>query len=272
MTSTALTATPNVDPAVAQAMDVYARLQTVKSVLAPDLTDQELQLFAFVAQRSGLDPFAKQVYAVKRGGKVTFQTGIDGYRATAARTGEYDGSDEPDYGPDTDGHPAWARVTVYRFHNGRRIGQSATAHWSEFHPGQDPMGMWRKMPRNQLAKCAEALALRKAFPFVLADIYTSEEMDQARVIEGTAEQVAAPPAVKDRIAARRAAAEAPAAATDEIEGEVLTETAAPAPAAAPATAVCGDEDASPMALGLCALAPHRTGPHKNANGTWPGAR
>src|SRR5690349_24988725 len=113
MTATALT-TSAVSPAVAEAMEVYERLSVVRNVLAPALNDAELSLFAMVAQRSGLDPFARQIYAVKRSGRVTFQTGIDGYRSTAERTREYGGSDEPEYGPMTSGHPEWARVTVYR--------------------------------------------------------------------------------------------------------------------------------------------------------------
>ena len=188
--------------------DVRGRLETVRGVLAPDLSDHELQLFALVAQRSGLDPFAKQIYAVKRQGKVTFQTGIDGYRSTAAKTAEYDGSDEPEYGDIIDApfpHPEWARVTVYRLRpDGTRRGQSATAWWSEFYPGESQGHMWKKMPRNQLAKCAEALALRKAFPYVLADLYTDTEMDQAggpesaQLIEAEAK-----PTARERIAARR---------------------------------------------------------------------
>jgi phage recombination protein Bet len=192
--------------------EVRSQLETVRNVLAPDLTDHELQLFALVAQRSGLDPFAKQIYAVKRQGKVTFQTGIDGYRSTAAKTGEYDGSDEPIYGDIVAtpfGHPEWAQVTVYRRRaDGSRLAQSATAWWSEFYPGESQGHMWKKMPRNQLAKCAEALALRKAFPYVLADLYTDAEMDQAGTAENPAlVAAAAQPTARERIAARRAAVE-----------------------------------------------------------------
>lgn len=236
------------------------RLTAVRSVLAPDLNDQELGLFAMVAARSGLDPFAKQLYAVKRSGRVTFQTGIDGYRSTAERTGEYDGSDEPEYGPTIEqpfAHPEWARVTVYRWRHGRRVGQPATAYWAEFYPGQGQDAMWRKMPRNQLAKCAEALAMRKAFPFVLADIYTPEEMDQAGPGDN-AQMVAAAklPTAAERIAARRAAIETPAAASQTVQEPPQVEdgTFTPEPEPAPAVAsLCGSH--SPLDDGVtCGVA------------------
>lgn len=218
-------------------------LHTVKNVLAPDLSDDELKLFAMVAACSGLDPFAKQVYAVKRGGRVTFQTGIDGYRAIAERTGQYDGQDEPEYGPacgcgrEPKGHPEFATVKVYRKDMGRPI--AATAYFDEYYAG-DPGPMPKKMPRVMIAKVAEALALRKAFPYdanrqrgIGADLYTADEMAQA---DRTGSQTSAPagpaPTARERTAARAAAAQAPvpasAATTDDgrsvdadgvIEGE-----------------------------------------------------
>ena len=66
---------------VVQSPGMLDGLRAVRSVLAPDLTDDELILFAMVAQRSGLDPFAKQLYAIKRKGRLGFQTGIDGLRS-----------------------------------------------------------------------------------------------------------------------------------------------------------------------------------------------
>lgn len=243
-------------PSVVAAIEVLNQLQVVRSVLAPDLNDQELQLFALVAQRSGLDPFAKQIYAVKRAGRVTFQTGIDGYRSVAERTGEYDGSDEPVFGEMENGHPSSATVTVYRWRNGRRVGQTATAYWSEFYPGDGQGAMWKKMPRNQLAKCAEALAMRKAFPYVLADIYTPEEMDQAG--PGDSAQLveaAAKPTAAERIAARRAAIEAV-----EIDEAEFVE--APSVPAFPETSGCGwalqPKSGDPIA---CSLAEMHEGTH-----------
>lgn len=169
------------------------RLLVVRDTLAPDLTPQELQLFAMVSVRSGLDPFAKQIYAVKRKGRMTIQTGIDGYRSIAARTGEYDGQDEPVYGPDCPcgkgpRHPESSTVRVYRKGMSRAV--AATAFWHEYVPdaGQSGQGdvMWRKMPHVMIAKVAEALALRKAFPWdpnrgigIGSDVYTTEEMAQA---------------------------------------------------------------------------------------------
>jgi phage recombination protein Bet len=226
--------------------ETLSGLRTVRAVLAPDLTDEELRLFAMVANRSGLDVFAKQLYAVKRKGRVTFQTGIDGYRSIAARTGQYDGQDEPEYGPVCEcgdnrpaGHPESVTVRVYRKDMSRAI--AASAAWHEYKPEQGPSGMqdsmWVKMPRVMLAKVAEALALRKAFPYdperrqgIGADLYTADEMAQAGAPQNVA-PASPPPSARDRVMARAAAIrETPPAveATEEpadqvpepVEGEI----------------------------------------------------
>lgn len=252
---------------------ILSGLRTVKAALAPDLDDDELKLFALVASRSGLDPFARQIFVIKRQGRVTFQTGIDGYRSIAARTGLYDGQDEPEFGPACgcgdkrpDGHPEWATVRVWRKGVGRPL--AATAHWHEYKPEPGPSGrqdsMWVRMPRVMLAKVAEALALRKAFPYdperragIGADLYTADEMAQ----EDRQAATAAPrPSLTERIAARRIAVVEPEALPDE-PAQII------APDVEPAT--CGDEDASPMALGLCAKPTGHPGAHASADGTWP---
>lgn len=202
-----------VDPAIGAAIEVYGRLNAIRNVLAPDLNDQELQLFAMVAERSRLDPFAKQIYAIKRKGRVTFQTGIDGFRSSAEETGDYRGSDEPDFGDWAEKpfpHPEWARVVVHRqFANGEWLHQPAKVYWDEFYPGEGEASFnWKKMPRNQLAKCAEAAAFRKAFPKRFADVYAPEEMNVVDAAEA-ARPVA--PTAAERIAARRAEHEAQAA-------------------------------------------------------------
>jgi phage recombination protein Bet len=149
-------------------------------------SDGDLSVFFHQCVRTGLDPFAKQIYMVGRwdnranATRYTIQTGIDGYRLIADRTGLYAGSDET--WTEIDGRPVTATVTVRKVVAGTLCEFTATARWEEYvQTGKDgkPMGLWAKMPHRMLAKCAEALALRKAFPQDLSGLYTSEEMSQA---------------------------------------------------------------------------------------------
>lgn len=158
-------------------------------------TPQEVSFFGEVCKRTNLDPFRRQIYAVSRwdqkaGRHVwSFQTGVDGYRAIANRTGTYAGNDDPQFIPADESapHPTKATVTVWRLVNGHRVAFTASARWSEYvqtakdkQTGQEyATGMWKKMPYAQLAKCAEALALRKAFPEETSGVYTDVEMEQA---------------------------------------------------------------------------------------------
>jgi len=250
---------------------ILAGLNTVRSVLAPDLTAEELKLFAIVSSRSGLDPFAKQIYAVKRQGRVTFQTGIDGYRSIAARTGLYDGQDEPEYGPvcgcgdkRPEGHPESATVRVYRKGVGRAI--AATAFWHEYKPEQGQSGrqdaMWVRMPRVMIAKVAEALALRKAFPYdpenrmgIGADVYTSDEMAQAARSEPAAAVVQ--PSARDRIAQRAAAIVIPSPAAEEADPPFPTNqqlSPPPEPPAPEPDEIAGEAIEVPPPTGLSASA------------------
>lgn len=149
--------------------------------------ESDLAVFFHTCVRTGLDPFRKQIYMIGRWDnrarrtRYTIQTGIDGYRVIANRTGTYVGSDET-WHEGTDGRPHSATVTVRKLVNGVPFDFSATAHWTEYSQTDKdgkPAGLWAKMPHRMLAKCAEALALRKAFPEDLAGIYTDEEMSQA---------------------------------------------------------------------------------------------
>jgi phage recombination protein Bet len=160
-----------------------------------DASNADLAVFLHVAQRSGLDPFARQIYMIGRwsaeGTKQTIQTGIDGYRLIARRAataaGEKLAEPQPLWcGQDMkwleawpfDEPPAAAKVVVYR--DGEPFG--AVAMYREFcqrNRRGEPMGLWQRMPANQLAKCAEAQALRKAYPQELSGIYVDEEMQQA---------------------------------------------------------------------------------------------
>ena len=219
------------DAAVMDVGELRKALDAVRTVLAPDLTDQELNLFAMVAHRSRLDPFARQIHAIKRQGRLTFQTGIDGLRSSAEETGEYRGSDEPEFGPMVDKpypHPEWARVVVHRvFPTGERLAQPATVWWDEYYPGDAQGFQWRKMPRVMIAKVAEASAFRKAFPRRFASVYESAEMDQAYSNDPAPTTTAAPVA-RDRLAARIDAI-APARPAQDAAGQQETSGRAPDP-------------------------------------------
>lgn len=159
-----------------------AQVELIKRTVAAGCSNDELALFLEVCRGSGLNPFMKQIYAIKRGDKMTVQTGIDGYRLLAARTGDLAGIDDATYDQETEEHPTWASVTVWRFVRGQRVPFTAKARWREYaqvNRDGNPSGLWGKMPYLMLAKCAESLALRKAFPAELSGVYTAEEMEQA---------------------------------------------------------------------------------------------
>lgn len=159
------------------------RLQLLKKTLAKDLSDLEFELFVDVCRRRKLDPFARQVYAVKRAGKLVIQTGIDGFRVVADRSNKYAGQVGP-YWCGKDGqwmdiwtkpeNPFAAKVGVLKA--GFLEPAWGVAYWAMY-ASVGPF--WQKGGPSQLAKCAEALALRKAFPEDLSGLYTSDEMMQA---------------------------------------------------------------------------------------------
>jgi len=158
------------------------------------ITKDEFDLFLYQCAHTGLNPFTRQIYCIARkqknsdgtwGQKLTTQASIDGLRVIAENTKCY----------------APGEATEYREYNGKlysavasvrkRVGKEwfvvkAEAFLQEYvQCGRDglPMGLWAKMPRLMLAKCAEALALRKAFPQVLSGIYSTDEMMQADMAE-----------------------------------------------------------------------------------------
>ena len=179
------------------------RLELVRRTIAPDLTDAELELFGAVCRKLGLDPMSRQIHAVKRSGRMTIQAGIDGLRLVATRTGDYAGQEGPYWcGPDGVWRDVWldreppsaARIGVYR--TGFSSPLWAVARWSSYAVPQSPT--WRKMPDVMLAKCAEALALRRAFPAELAGVYGAEEMHQADGPVQPAEAAQEPPEAQQR--------------------------------------------------------------------------
>lgn len=163
------------------------QIELIKTTVAKGTTDSQLQLFLYTCKKTGLDPLAKQIHCVvrqtKNGPQMSIQTAIDGYRLTADRSNKYAGNDDPVY--DNELKPTKATVTVYKLVAGVRCPFTATARWDQYYPGDLQGFMWKKMPHLMLGKCAEALALRKAFPQELSGVYTNEEMAQAGVVEAT---------------------------------------------------------------------------------------
>lgn len=166
--------------------------------------DGDLQVFLHVCKRTGLDPFARQIYMIGRKEnqnvngewiekyKQTIQTGIDGFRLIARRAADAAGHTISVASPEwchitngwqhvwsnTWGRPVAARVTIHR--DGQPF--TAVALFDEYAGTKrngDLTRMWAQRPAGQLAKCAEALAWRMAFPQDLSGLYTSEEMGQA---------------------------------------------------------------------------------------------
>jgi phage recombination protein Bet len=177
------------------------QIDIIKSQFAKGATDDELKMFLAVCSRTGLDPFRKQIYFIKRKnwdskeGKYVevggIQTSIDGLRSIADSTGKYAGNDDPIF--DDEVTPTKASVSVYKMVEGQRVPFTATARFDQYAPknkdGELIGPMWKKMRHLMLGKCAEALALRKAFPAAMAGVYTTEEMTQATV-QPTTEEVA----------------------------------------------------------------------------------
>lgn len=232
-----------------QHMYTREQLELYKRQIAPDLSDDEAQLVLGTSKRTGLDVFSKQLYAVKRFDKhtnkkvLTIMVGIDGFRSIASRTGELDGSETHWCGPDgqwadiwlADGAPTAARTQVWRKGCSRPfVGVAKFSSYCQRRDGK-PSGLWASMPDTMIAKCSEALALRRAFPLELSGLYSVDEMAQASNAE--------PPEP-----ARRETRSAPRKEPEPEEPEIEI-------AEDWAMAVLGDVDAAETIEDLKALAP-----------------
>ena len=175
----------------------------IRTTFANGASDAEFAALVAVAEARNLNPFTRQVFFVKRWDSAkrcetwAVQVSIDGLRAIAERTGLYAGQDEPEYEHDDKGAIVLCKVRVYRKDWGNRA-CVGVAYWGEYvqctKEGR-PTSMWQKFAHVMIAKCAEALALRKAFPEVASGLYTGDEMDSPETIPAHVKQSATQPAL-----------------------------------------------------------------------------
>jgi phage recombination protein Bet len=214
------------------------QVQLLKDTVAKGASDDEFKLFLEVCRSKRLDPFARQIHAVKRWDSglrrevMSFQVGIDGFRAQAERSGRYAGQDAPLWcGLDGEWKDVWlaqqppvaAKMSVYKQGFAKPVTRIAL--YREYVQTTKDGGansMWTKMPSNQLAKCAEALALRAAFPEELSGLYTADEMGQA---ENESKRVKQPLPIRSR--SHSEAPPAPVAVPDVIDVTPIAEPPQP---------------------------------------------
>ena len=188
-----------------QTIDDTKLMSVLESSLYPGASHDSIRLARSYCDAAGLDIMQKPVHLVpmwdNKAGRMrdVVMPGIGLYRIQAARSGEYAGVSEPDFGPDISGnvggaqitYPQWCKVTVRRrLAGGQIVDFTAKEFWTENYAvrgGKEksiaPNSMWQKRPYGQIAKCAEAQALRKAFPEIGSQP-TAEEMEGKQLIEG----------------------------------------------------------------------------------------
>lgn len=186
-------------------------MELLHRTMIPEASQDELEVFKRTIERTGLDPFARQIYAQMRFDsnqgrkKISIGVNIDGFRASADGSGKYAGQLGPFWcGSDgewkdvwlSDDPPVAAKVGILKHDFKEPLW--AVANWNGFAQRTKDGGvssMWKKMGPLMLAKCAEALGLRKAFPTLLSGLYTPEEMSQAETApaDDTGKAKAEPP-------------------------------------------------------------------------------
>jgi phage recombination protein Bet len=210
-----------------------AQITLIRNTVAKDCNTDEFNLFVTVARNAGLDPFRKQISAIvfnkdkadKR--QMAIITGIDGLRAIAARSNRYRPDEDEaviTYDPDLKGptNPlgivkAVVRIFIADMRTGEWRPVAGVAYWDEFAPIKDEWawsdekgkrlptgrqtldGSWPKMGRVMISKCAEAQAIRKAFPEDTSALYEQAEMDRAVISDLTPSEIVEAAGVEQRM-------------------------------------------------------------------------
>ena len=161
------------------------KVDLIKRTICKGATDDELQLFIQACKKTGLDPFMRQIFAVKRWDSaakrevMTIQTGIDGYRLIADRTGRYAPGRNPEFTYDDQGNLRSAKAYIKKkTPDGTWHEVSSEAFWDEYvqtTKDGSPTHFWKSKGHIMLSKCAETSALRKAFPAELSVIHLQTE-------------------------------------------------------------------------------------------------
>ncbi|MEQ1915174.1 MAG: phage recombination protein Bet [Gallionella sp.] len=214
------------------AMSETDLIGVLSSSLYPGAAKNSILMVLSYCKATGLDPMQKPVHIVPMWDKNSkamrdvVMPGIGLYRTQAARSGQYAGVTEPEFGADVTEdiggvpmtYPRYCKVSVKRLMaNGSIVEFTATEFWKENYAtaGKDsiaPNAMWKKRPYGQVAKCAEAQALRKAFPEFgsqpTADEMEGKAMDDSGTIDVTprqtapSEKIALPVMDKDEVITR----------------------------------------------------------------------
>ena len=203
------------------------QVDLIKHTVAVGATDNELKLFLYQANKRGLDPLTRQIYFIKRKQYNpdtekyeeigTIQTGIDGFRVVADRTGKLSGIKRGTI-KDDKGTLVGAWAEIYRTDWTQPAREEVSfKEYCQTKKDGSPMRLWASMPETMIKKVAEAAALRMAFPEDLSGIYTHDEMQQADTevldIKPSSEPKPLPQLAESR--------ESP---TEQVAGEVIPES------------------------------------------------